>query len=500
MAVKNQNLIAKCAFFAAGILSVCWGFQAMFGHAAGVFRVPEEDLSYGWFVPVFSLFVMWRERRQIVAAAQARSGWGSRLAAFALLLFFLLLGFIGVRGTQLRFEIVAFAGILWTLTWLFWGWRTAKAVVFPCWFLLFCIPLNSFLDVVTVHLRLFATSAAFAVMKGLGADIVRQGTMIAGADGSFAIDVAAPCSGLRSIFALMALTAAYGYFAQRKWWRWAILFACSVPLAVLGNVCRIFTIVATANWCSAEFATGFYHDYSGYVVFLVALGCMLGVNSLIDRIWGESNDGDELQPEEAGVRGRELVPLFCVTAMVAALMVFQAKTPVPELMAAPEVVLGELPGFDSRAMDPSEAEIANLPPDTRFVKRLYTDRNSGEWYLVTCVIGGSSKRSIHRPELCLPSQGFQMVRPRNADIAGREWRMMDIERGYGLPLGFAYTFFNQEGFATSSHARRIWRDVLDRSLFNRYDRWVMVTVNGCRAYEPAMKRFLSQLEETLWKQ
>ncbi|MBQ6135999.1 MAG: exosortase/archaeosortase family protein, partial [Kiritimatiellae bacterium] len=251
---------------AAVFAAMVWGFRLMlFRHAPDAFRSPEEDMSFAWFVPLFSLYVVWTERGRIRASLGEPSAWGLVLS-----LPFLALGFLGVRGIQLRFEIVAFVGLLLSSVWAFYGRRAAAQVLFPALFLLFCIPLATFLDVVTVHLRLLATGVAGALMHGFGADIVRQGTMIGAADGSFAIDVAEPCSGLRSIFALMALTAAYAYFNQPTWTRRAVLFAASVPIAIAGNVTRILTICIVAKCCSRDFALGFYHDYSGYVVFAVA--------------------------------------------------------------------------------------------------------------------------------------------------------------------------------------------------------------------------------------
>ena len=193
----------------AGVFAaMLWGFQAMIlHHAPDMFRAPQEDMSFGWYVPLFSLYVVWTERKKILGSLGAPS-WAGLLAALP----FLALGFLGVRGVQLRFEIVAFVGLLITVPWAIFGKETAKAVLFPALFLLFCIPLATFLDVVTVHLRLLASSTAFAVARGVGADIVQQGTMVGAADGSFSIDVADPCSGLRSLFALMALTAGYAYF------------------------------------------------------------------------------------------------------------------------------------------------------------------------------------------------------------------------------------------------------------------------------------------------
>lgn len=269
----------RLALFAVSLLSILWGYRLLLTrHAPDVFLAPLEDLSYGWYVPLFSLYVLWRERREIAASVGAPSAWGLALAVP-----FLLVGYVGARGLQVRFEIVGFVGLLVSLTLAFFGARTARRTLFPFLFLLFCVPLHSFLDVVTIHLRLFAVSVAYVVMRGLGVDVLRQGTMLASSTGSFAIDVAAPCSGLRSLFAMMALTAGYAYFTQPTWLRRGVLFALAVPLAILGNVLRIFTIVAVAATCSAGFATGFYHDYSGYVVFLSAVFLMVACGGLVTK-------------------------------------------------------------------------------------------------------------------------------------------------------------------------------------------------------------------------
>ena len=272
--------ILKLGLFAGTVASLVWGFQAMiFHHAPDVFRAPQEDMSFAWYVPLFSLYVLWAERSRLRASIGDPS-WAGLVCALP----FLVLGFFGVRGIQVRLEILAFVGLLIALPWAFFGRATAKIVLFPALFLLFCVPLATFLDVITVHLRIFASSTAFLCLTGFGAEVVRQGTMIAAADGSFAIDIADPCSGLRSIFALMALTAGYAYFNQPTWLRRLLLFASAVPLAILGNVMRILSIVLVANFASADFALGFYHDYSGYVVFAVAIGLMVVVGEGIAKI------------------------------------------------------------------------------------------------------------------------------------------------------------------------------------------------------------------------
>ena len=269
----------RTVLLALAFASMVWGFRLMlFDHLPVVFLNGQEDLSYGWYVPLFSLYVLWRERRKIAASVGEPT-----LAALPLLAVSLFLGFLGARGSQVRFEILGFVGMLVSLVWTFFGRKTAKQVLFPAVFLLFCMPLHSFLDIVTIHLRQLAVAVAYFVMKGVGVEIVRQGTMLVSPTGSFASDVAEPCSGLRSLFAMAALTAGYAYFTQPTWLRRGALFALSVPIAVAGNIVRIFTIVAIAAACSADFATGFYHDYSGYVVFLVAIALMVACGELVTK-------------------------------------------------------------------------------------------------------------------------------------------------------------------------------------------------------------------------
>lgn len=279
--MKLDALKIRFGLFAFVLGTMVWGYSSLlFEHVPMVFNDPLEDLSFGWYVPIFSLYVVYTERKKLLASLGEPS-WAGALATLP----FLAIGFLGVRGIQVRFEMLAFIGLLVTIPWTFFGRKTAQEMLFPAGFLLFCLPLATFLDLITVHLRLFATGLAFAILKGVGAAVTRTGTMLASTDGSFAIDIAAPCSGLRSIFALMALTAGYAYFNQPTWARRALLFATSIPLAILGNVMRILTICLVGTYASSEFATGFYHDYSGYVVFLVAIVLMVAVGEAISRFW-----------------------------------------------------------------------------------------------------------------------------------------------------------------------------------------------------------------------
>ena len=488
----RKRLYFQTAAAALALSSLVWGFWDLLTcHAPNAFNSPLEDMSFGWYVPLFSAYVLWSERKKLLSSL-GDPGWAGLLLTLPLLA----VGLLGQRGLQLRLSIVSFAGLLVTIPWALFGKATAKRMLFPAAFLLFCLPMATFLDVVTVHLRLFASSVAFAVLKGFGADVIQTGTCIAAADGSFAIDVADPCGGLRSLFALMALTAGYSYFNQPTWLRRGLLFASSIPLAIIGNVFRILSICLVAAYASSDFATGFYHDYSGYVVFIVAIMLMVGAGELITRlgIGGKAKIAESSSAPVRKCRSSALLPVLTPVVVVAA-MWFQHQTPKVTVTEAPNVSLpAVIAGCKTEELQVSEAELSILPKDTKFIKRLYTDAN-GDWFAVSAVIGGVSKMSIHRPELCLPGQGYLMSSPRNNRSSdGTSWRMITLEKGGSGRQGFAYTFFNQAGFKTSSHTMRILCDVWDRTVFNRIDRWVMITVNSSVHDDDRLSAFLARLK------
>ena len=150
---------------------------------------------------------------------------------------------------------------------------------------LLLFPLN-FLDVIAFPLRIFSTKFAVGMLNGFGIDAVRNGTAILIPSMPTGMDVADPCSGLRSLLAMTALTAVYAYFTQRTLIRKWLLFLASIPLAVIGNIARIVTIVAEA--LGAKPALGLYHDYSGYILFTAAITAMVIIGRVLNMDFKEA--------------------------------------------------------------------------------------------------------------------------------------------------------------------------------------------------------------------
>ena len=486
--------------FVATVVCMLIGFVGMYNHLRAVFSDPYEDMSHGWLVPIFSLYVLWTQRVELKKTVGAPSVWG-----FLACLPCIGVALIGSRGMQVRFEQLGFIGLCMALPWAFYGRRVA--------------------------MRLFASGTAFVMLRGFGVDVVQVGTAIVSQGAHpFSIDVAEPCSGLRSLVALTALTAAYAWYTQPTWRRRAALFACAIPLAVLGNVVRVLSICFVAAWASSDFALGFYHDYSGYVVFVVAIVCMVACGEVITR-WcgrrGKAGGKTATSVAAPGADAQERVP--------PAAGAINCAPPVVPVVAWPDALEGyaaddilycqnegcsrtffashiggmtNCPACRTVLDGSSLGENTILPKDTTILKRVYTS-GAGMQFLVSVIISGAGKSSIHRPELCLPAQGVQMSSPTDFDVAGRPYHAIRIDYQQDPPAQLVYTFFNQGGTRTASHLRRIFLDTWDRSVHNRIDRWVMVTVRAASPYSPhgvvlsrphdraEVERFLRKLEEVL---
>ncbi len=238
------------------------------------------DYSHGLIIPFVSLWLIWRERKSVLEclANPRPHGIGPALLAIALGMHF-----AGLRMQIPHLSALGFILALWALAWTFSGRELAVRLLFPVAFLGFAIP-ASFLAQAMFPLRLSGSVVATEILNGLGIPTVREGTAVFSTAGQgFALDVADACSGIRSIMALMALTAAYAYiFRKSNVERW-LLFLMSVPIAAAANIGRIVTIALVAAGLGQEIGMKVYHDYSGYLVFVLAVLLVIGTNALMDK-------------------------------------------------------------------------------------------------------------------------------------------------------------------------------------------------------------------------
>ena len=506
------------------------------------------NYSHGWLVPFISLWLVWRRRKELLAAEKQGSYSG-----LAVILAALAMHWIGARGELPQLSVVGFIGLLWGIPFYLFGRPVARIAFFPCVYLLFAVPLG-FLDSLTFPLRMLATIVSAEMLNGLGIPVVRIGTALHSTVGQgFSLDVADPCSGIRSLMAMMAVAAAYAYITQPTAGRRWALFLSAIPMAVVGNIGRILAIGLVANWFGMRAAMGVYHDYSGYVFYAFAIGSMLLVDRLLSRRAPPlpARRGNEAAfgraPQREWDRTPDLIRPCLVVIGLAALMMlilsFTVGVTQPgrlAIKAALPSVVGDWKGEEVRfcqnpdclrdfalteLVDPGKCPVCGgpldtlayaerqlLPPDTLLVRKRY--RHPG-WppLSVAIVFSGGSRSSIHRPEICTIGQGFSTTGSGTFPIplAGRApLQVMGIDlkkeaagrSGAGVSLFMAYWFEGGAGRETPSPTRRILWMAADRIFRGNPIRWAYVSVQMPGSIPPSVTRarvaeFIGQLHPSL---
>jgi exosortase len=253
----------------------------------------NPEWEHCWLVPLAVIGLIYY-RRKALSVIPVQGSW----LGLATLLGSLFLYWIGYLADNIYIgyaSLLAFTGsvVLWFL-----GWRWLMALAFPIAFLAFMFPLPFMDNFLAFPLRIFMSNVSVAFLNFIGLSCLQQGTAIVSAPDfaaglaageRFAVDVADPCSGIRSLFALMMVSALYGYIAMDKPWQKWVVFLASIPLAVAGNFARIIMLTLGTIALGPEVAIGSlekpttFHMLSGFLVFAVALGGMLGVGWLLQR-------------------------------------------------------------------------------------------------------------------------------------------------------------------------------------------------------------------------
>ena len=206
-------------------------------------RILDSDEAHSWFLPLVVLALMWYRRTDLLALPK-RVWWPSGLVLLA----GILLHVGGYMIQQARVSVVGFFVGLYGIMGLLWGWRWLRAILFPFSLLAFCVPMGSAAEPITFPLRLLATRITAGLCHTLlGINVVQNGTQLFDAAGSYSYEVAAACSGIRSLTAILAFGVIYGYLAFGTTWRRLAVVGAGFPLAVVANVFRLTLIVLAAE-------------------------------------------------------------------------------------------------------------------------------------------------------------------------------------------------------------------------------------------------------------
>jgi exosortase len=232
--------------------------------------------SYGMLVPPITLYIVYL-RRETTLSIPAQSD----LRGFSLLSLGCLVFLAGKLSAEFFLARISFVILIAGLAWTFWGFQRFKTLAFPFILLATMVPLPAIVyNTAAAPLQLFASSVATSVAQAFGVSIYRDGNVIHLATTS--LGVAEACSGLNSLSALVVGSLLLGFLEDTSTLGRVLLFALSIPLAIAVNVLRVAGTAILADY-HIEFAMGFYHTLSGWLVFVLGFGILWLTGKLVFR-------------------------------------------------------------------------------------------------------------------------------------------------------------------------------------------------------------------------
>jgi exosortase len=286
-AVLSQERVGRSASWGiwVGILSAL--FLILYGPILEALILDWwRDPNYGhaFLVPLFAGYVLWKQRARLFEIPLKPSNFGLLVMLGAIGL--LMVGSLGAELFTSRFSmLVLIGGIVLFLA----GWRMLRAVSFPLAFLVLMVPIPVLIfNEIAFPLQLLASRFATFWLQLVNVPVLREGNLIILPN--YTLEVVDACSGIRSLMTLITLAVAYGYFVENRRWARYLLVLLMIPIAIVSNGIRIMGAgVLTYNFGPAA-AEGFFHEFSGWVIFVAAMIMMFFCHWLLRKIPGRKRE------------------------------------------------------------------------------------------------------------------------------------------------------------------------------------------------------------------
>jgi exosortase len=268
----------------------------------------DENYSHGLLVPFIIGFIVWQERKRFTEQQRTSALWiGAVCVSFALLALW-----AGTAGAELFVQRASLLLMLAGIVIYFFGFRIIQVVAVPMLLLALAIPIPQIIfNKIAFPLQLFASKCAVAAMSFFEIPVLRQGNVIElmplGAKEPKRLAVVEACSGIRSLMTLVTLAVVYAYFTRPRdpqissdatdatpksqskffatfgFWRSVILIVSAVPIAILTNAARVSGTGVLAHYYGTKVADGFFHSFSGWVIYLVAAALLFATGWALDK-------------------------------------------------------------------------------------------------------------------------------------------------------------------------------------------------------------------------
>jgi exosortase len=240
--------------------------------------VEDSNYSHAFLVPLFAAYLIWDRREQWISRPMRSEPSGLLLIFGAMVLLL-----VGTLGAELFLSRVSFVVLLGGLTLYFGGSQISKTLIAPWLMLFLMVPLPVIIfNEIAFPLETLASGLASSLLTLMHLPVVREGNVITLP--SITLNVVEACSGIRSLMSLGTLAFMYGLLVERRIWLRALLILLAIPTAVGANALRIVGAALLGQYAGPQYAEGFFHTFSGWLVFLLTVGLLVATHALGSKI------------------------------------------------------------------------------------------------------------------------------------------------------------------------------------------------------------------------
>ena len=497
----NSYARLRIAATALAVVALILLFQNTFTYLYGVWW-HREEYSHGFLIPLVSGLLLWQRRDQL-RAAEFRGSWaGAAVAALGVAIYFL-----GTVASITTIDTYALVIVLMGAALALMGWQAFRIVLVPLALLFLMNPIpNFFYNNLSSELQLISSQLGVAFIRLCGVSVFLEGNVI---DlGSYQLQVAEACSGLRYLFPLMTLGVIIAYlFKGRAWMRWC-LFLSTVPITILMNSLRIGVIGVLVDRFGIAQAEGFLHYFEGWLVFMGCFLVLLAECWVLLRVTGDRRSIRELLAFEvlpAGtaapqVRSRELGKPAVVVLVILLAAVFPARAlPERSELRPARADFAEFPlqigAWQGRRLHLEAVYLDTLKMDDYVLADFVQAPAAAAGFAapvnlyVAYYASQRSGQSAHSPRSCLPGGGWRILDFRPHEVVGVSsgGAALSVNRvivQHGSDRQLVYYWFQERGRDITNEYLVKWYLFEDALLRNRTDGALVRFITPLRVDEP----------------
>jgi exosortase D (VPLPA-CTERM-specific) len=486
--MKKQHFggVVSPSFLAvAGIYLLLFAFLYQSSFSVMIGQWSGADHSYCYLVPFIVLYLLW-EKKTLLMENPSTPDWKGILPLVLGIFFY----WVGELGGEYYTLYLSSWLMLTGICVLHMGMQKVRNIMFPLFFILTMFPLPSFFNNrITLALKLISSKLGVMMMQAWGMSAYREGNVI---DLGFTrLQVVDACSGLRYLYPLLVMGILLAYFYKARWWKKLILVLSTVPLTIVTNSLRIaLTGILSEIWGSKA-VEGFFHDFEGWLIFMLTLGCLLGEMWILNKIFPEKNT-DKTEPKPDGLHEKPATvdtppkpwtdvlkqPQFMVAVVLmgATLLLsqgieFREAVPINRPFAEFPMKVGDWTGTRKtmetkfiEALDFSDYVMADYKKKSGktvdFYAAYYETQRKGE--------------SIHPPATCLRGGGwvFKQAGKVLIPVSGRNEKMLPVNRSLiqkGPVRQLSYYWYPSRGRILTNAYQMKWFNFWDALTRQRTD-------------------------------